>query len=171
MTPIIVRATQTPLIFWFNGSAGTGLTVLLVGEKSTLTVLNTEQVRPRSLTLPQKPPKLAKFLRQASSARASTERSNPNLIFPSNYFFLRSRSRFPVPSNLILNLIPDIGYSSVSYQLEELIIKPIRTIENPFLYLLSYWMPLTNAGTTVPRPSSCLHFPAILLISHRSRFL
>src|SRR5882762_2101626 len=66
-------------------------------------------------------------------SRYSAERSNPNLIFTTiahqlGQFF----APFKVEITRALKSNPDIGNSSVPYQLEELIVKPLRAVRDLF---------------------------------------
>ena len=101
-------------IFWINGSAGTGKT----------TIANTVADTCRSRQILG-----ASFF----CSRDDAECSNPNLIFTTiahqlGQFF----PSFHAEVSRALKANPDIGYSSVPYQLEELIVKPLRTVRESF---------------------------------------
>jgi hypothetical protein len=105
---------ETPRIFWINGSAGTG--------KTTIAYTVAEACRARK-TLG------ATFF----CSRYSADRSNPDLIFTTiahqlGLFF----TPFKVEISRALKSHPDIGSSSVPYQLEELIVKPLHSVRNSF---------------------------------------
>jgi hypothetical protein len=122
---------ETPRIFWINGSAGTG-NVLLIdlskidpghGTGKTTIAYTVAATCRANKTLG------ATFF----CSRYSAERSNPNLIFTTiahqlGQFF----PPFKVEITRALKSHPDIGYSSVLYQLEELIVKPLRAVEKIF---------------------------------------
>jgi hypothetical protein len=123
---------ETPHIFWINGSAGTGNPILLIdlgridaghGTGKTTIAYTIAATCKTNKTLG------ATFF----CSRYSAERSNPNLIFTTiahqlGQFF----TPFKTEITRILKSDPDIGSSSVPYQLEELIIKPLRAVRKLF---------------------------------------
>jgi hypothetical protein len=123
---------ESSRIFWINGSAGTGKTFLSTvwgninaehnTGKTTIAYTVAEACRANK-TLG------ATFF----CSRYSAERSNPNLIFTTiahqlGQFFAPFRTEIA----RALKSHPDIGYSSVPYQLEELILKPLRAVGDSF---------------------------------------
>jgi hypothetical protein len=123
---------ENPCIFWINGSAGTGKTVLFIDPgkidadhrtgKTTIAYTIAEACRANK-TLG------ATFF----CSRYSAERSDPNLIFTTiahqlGQFF----DPFKAEITRVLKSHPDIGYSSVPYQLEELIVKPLHAVGDSF---------------------------------------
>lgn len=106
--------TENPRIFWINGSAGTGKTTIastVAGACKELGILG------------------ASFF----CSRDDAECSNPSLIFTTIAYQLGQF--FPLFYSTVsqaLKANPDIGYSSVPYQLEELIVKPLRAIGTSF---------------------------------------
>ena len=101
-------------ILWINGSAGTG--------KSTIASTIASTCRARNILG-------ASFF----CSHQDAECSNPRLIFTTIAYQL---SRFcrsfgaEVSRTLIAN--PELGYASVSYQLEELIVNPLRVVGSAF---------------------------------------
>jgi hypothetical protein len=128
------NAKQTQCIFWINGSAGTGKIAAFRGPlklkvdaghgtgKTTIAYTVAEACRGNNALG-------ATFF----CSRYSAERSNPNLIFTTiahqlGQFF----PPFKVEITRALKSHPDIGYSSVPYQLEELIVKPLCAVGKGF---------------------------------------
>ncbi|KAF8809204.1 WD40 repeat-like protein [Phlegmacium glaucopus] len=98
---------NTP-IFWINGSAGTG--------KTTLSYTFADECKRRGI------PVTSFFC-----SRDFADRSNPNLIFASIAHHLgQTFPSFGVQLAEILQSNPHLASASVPYQLEELIIKPLR---------------------------------------------
>lgn len=107
-------ATDDRPIFWINGLPGTGKTAIaytIAKTCETYGILG------------------ASFF----CSRDDAECSNPNLVFTTIAYQLGLFcSGFKDEVTRALKLNPDIGYSSPSYQLEELIVKPLRTIGESF---------------------------------------
>jgi hypothetical protein len=106
--------TDKSRIFWINGSAGTG--------KTTIAFTIAEVCKEREILG-------ASFF----CSRDDAECSNPNLIFSTVAYQL---GQFFPPFNAevtqALKLNPDIGNAAVPYQLQELIVKPLRAVRNSF---------------------------------------
>jgi len=106
--------TENSRIFWINGSAGTG--------KTTIASTVAETCRRRRILG-------ASFF----CSRDDAECSNPGLIFTT---IAHQLGQFFPPFNAeltqALKANPDIGYSSVPYQLEELIVNPLRAVRDSF---------------------------------------
>jgi hypothetical protein len=124
------NAEEIPCIFWINGSAGTGksviLTIIIWGNidaecrtgKTTIAYTVAEACRANKTLA-------ATFF----CSRYSAERSNPNLIFTTIAHQLGHLfPPFKAKVTRALKSHPDIGYSSVTFQLEELIINPLRAV-------------------------------------------
>jgi len=104
---------DTP-IFWINGSAGTG--------KTTLAYTFADECRRRGI------PVTSFFC-----SRDFAERSNPNLIFTSVAHHLAQK--FPSFGHRLAEVLqadPQLATASVPYQLEELIINPLRSTRDSF---------------------------------------
>jgi hypothetical protein len=109
-----IDIAKHPLIFWINGSAGTG--------KTTIAYTVAEECRMRGILG-------ASFF----CSRDYAERSNPNLIFTTVAHQLGQFSPdFRAELTRVVQSNPDIVYSSPHYQLEELIVKPLRTVRTSF---------------------------------------
>ncbi|TDL19736.1 hypothetical protein BD410DRAFT_403326 [Rickenella mellea] len=101
-------------IFWINGSAGTG--------KTTIAYTVADACRRHRILG-------ASFF----CSRDDADCSNPKLIFPTIAYQLGQICvPFRVEVARALTSNRDIGYSSVPYQLDELIIKPLRSIGKAF---------------------------------------
>jgi hypothetical protein len=101
-------------IFWINGSAGTG--------KTTLAYTFADECRRRGI------PVTSFFC-----SRDFAERSNPNLIFASiAHHLAQIFPSFGVRLAEVLQLNPHLASASVPYQLEELIINPLRSTRDSF---------------------------------------
>ncbi|KAF8816093.1 WD40 repeat-like protein [Phlegmacium glaucopus] len=104
---------NTP-IFWINGSAGTG--------KTTLSYTFADECKRRGI------PVTSFFC-----SRDFADRSNPNLIFASIAHHLgQTFPSFGVQLAEVLQSNPHLASASVPYQLEELIIKPLRCTRDSF---------------------------------------
>ena len=106
--------TDNTCIFWINGSAGTG--------KTTIAYTIAEDCR-----------KNGQLGASFFCSRDDSECSNPGLIFTTIAYQLGQFSalyRDEVTRALRSN--PHIGYSSVPYQLEQLIVNPLRTLRGSF---------------------------------------
>lgn len=111
--------TESPLsphscIFWINGLAGTGKTTIAstVAEK-----LYRDGILGASFFC----------------SRDDTECSNPRLVFPTIAHQLALFSpQFKDAVHTAMERHPNIGYSDVSYQLEVLIVQPLRQIAHSF---------------------------------------
>ncbi|KAF8816069.1 WD40 repeat-like protein [Phlegmacium glaucopus] len=104
---------NTP-IFWINGSAGTG--------KTTLSYTFADECKRRGIPV-------ASFF----CSRDFADRSNPNLIFSSIAHHLGQT--FPSFGDQLAEVLrsnPYLASASVPYQLEELIIKPLRCTRDSF---------------------------------------
>jgi hypothetical protein len=126
------NVNKSPRIFWSNGSADTGKTALIIvwckidaedgTGKTTIAYTVAEVCRANKILG-------ATFF----CSRYSAERSNPNLIFTTIAHQLGQL--FP-PFKLEISRTrkshPNIGSSSVPYQLEELIVKPLHSVGDPF---------------------------------------
>jgi hypothetical protein len=107
-------AVDDSCIFWINGSAGTGKTTI------AFTVAETCK---RSNVLG------ASFF----CSRDDAECSNPHLIFPTIAYQLGMfNSLFRDQVAEVLRSQPDICYADLSFQLEELIVKPLCALGNSF---------------------------------------
>ena len=105
-------------VFWINGSAGTGKTTLAY----------TFAVRCKSREIP-----VMSFF----CSRDFAERSNPNLIFTSIAHQLgQAFPSFGDQLAEVLRLNPRLASASIPFQLEELIIKPLRSTRNSFCLCL-----------------------------------
>jgi len=101
-------------VFWINGSAGTGKTTLAY----------TFAVRCKHREIP-----VTSFF----CSRDFAERSNPNLIFTSIAHQLgREFPSFGDQLAEVLRLNPRLASASIPFQLEELIIKPLRSTRDSF---------------------------------------
>lgn len=101
-------------IFWINGSAGTG--------KTTIAFTIAHLCRDQNI------PCVTFFC-----SRDDADCSNPKLIFTTVAYQLRKIC--PPYRELISNVLqhdPDIGHSDLSYQLETLIVKPLRAVGKSF---------------------------------------
>jgi Cytidylate kinase len=142
--------TDDTCIFWINGSAGTG--------KTTIAYTIAEDCRKHQVLG-------ASFF----CSRDDSDCSSPGLIFTTIAYQLGQFSAlYRAEVTRALQSNPDIGYSSVPYQLEQLIVNPLRTIRGSFPPCVVYWMRSTNARTAGPHPSSCLHSLATSLNCHHS---
>jgi len=104
----------SPPVFWINGSAGTGKT----------TLAHTFAAECKSRGIP-----VTSFF----CSRDFAERSNPNLIFTSIAHHLsQTFPSFGVQLAAVLQLNPHLVSASIPYQLEELIIKPLRSTRDSF---------------------------------------
>lgn len=125
--------TEMLRIFWINGSAGTG--------KTTIAFTIAEACRKRGILG-------ASFF----CSRDDVECSSPNLIFSTLAYQLgQFFPPFNAKVNHALKSNPDIGYSSVPYQLEELIVKPLREVRNvfpPCVIVLDAFDECRDSGTT-----------------------
>jgi hypothetical protein len=107
-------STENSRIFWINGSAGTG--------KTTIAYTIAEACRTRGILG-------ASFF----CSRDDAECSNPGLIFTTIAHQLGLFCPpFDAEVRRTLQSNPDIGYSDVPYQLEELIVKPLRAVGELF---------------------------------------
>jgi hypothetical protein len=101
-------------IFWINGSAGTG--------KTTIAYTIADGCRAHGVLG-------ASFF----CSRDDADCSNPRLIFTTIAYQLgQSNPLYAAEVTRALQLNPDIGYSSVPYQLEQLIVKPLHTLQDAF---------------------------------------
>jgi hypothetical protein len=101
-------------IFWINGSAGTG--------KSTIAYTIAEGCRARGVLG-------ASFFCSRDDANCS----DPGLVFTTIAYQLgQSNASYAAEVTRVLQSNPDIGYSSVPYQLEQLIVKPLHNLQNSF---------------------------------------
>ncbi|TDL15087.1 WD40 repeat-like protein [Rickenella mellea] len=101
-------------IFWINGSAGTG--------KTTIAFTVAERCRRYGILG-------ASFF----CSRDDADCSNPKLIFPTIAYQLGQLCpAFKVQVAQAMKSHPDIGYSSLSYQLEKLIVEPLRSVRTSF---------------------------------------
>ena len=101
-------------VFWINGSAGSG--------KTTLAYTFADNCKRRGI------PVTSFFC-----SRDFAERSNPNLIFSSIAHQLAQKfPSFGVHLAEILQSNPHLASASVPFQLEELIIKPLRSTRDSF---------------------------------------
>jgi hypothetical protein len=107
-------ATANSCIFWINGSAGTG--------KTTIAYTIAKACSKKNILG-------ASFFCSCDDAASS----NPNLIFPTIAYQL---GLFCPPFGDevagVLKSHPDIGYSDLSYQLEQLILNPLLVIGGSF---------------------------------------
>ncbi|KAJ7924684.1 hypothetical protein B0H13DRAFT_1601442, partial [Mycena leptocephala] len=105
-------------IFWLSGSAGTG--------KTTIAYTVSQHCSSR------KPGILgASFFCSRDDANCS----NLRLIFPTIAYQLSLfNPQFATEVSKVLKAAPDIGYSSVQYQLEELIVNPLRIVRDSFTH-------------------------------------
>jgi hypothetical protein len=110
------RGQQQSRILWLNGSAGTG--------KTTIAYTVAQYCNDR------KPGVLgASFFCSRDDANCS----NPQLIFTTIAYQLSFfNSQFAAEVSKVLKAAPDIGYASVQYQLEELIVNPLRVARDSF---------------------------------------
>jgi hypothetical protein len=107
-------ASDGDTVFWMNGLAGTG--------KTTLAYTFTNGCKRRGI------PVMSFFC-----SRDFAERSNPNLIFSSiAHQLAREFPSFGVQLAEILRSNPHLASASVPFQLEELIIKPLRSTRDSF---------------------------------------
>ena len=103
-----------PPVFWINGSAGTG--------KTTLAYTFADYCRKRGI------PVTSFFC-----SRDFADRSNPNLIFTSiAHHLAQTFPSFGVQLAEVLRLNPHLASASVPFQLEELIINPLRSTRDSF---------------------------------------
>jgi hypothetical protein len=106
--------TEETCIFWMNGSAGTG--------KTTIAYTIAEDCRKHQVLG-------ASFF----CSRDDSECSNPGLIFTTIAYQLGQFSAlYRAEVTRALQSNPDIGYSSVPYQLEQLVVNPLRTLRGSF---------------------------------------
>ncbi|KAJ7842056.1 hypothetical protein B0H13DRAFT_2365401 [Mycena leptocephala] len=107
---------QQACIFWLNGSAGTG--------KTTIAYTVAQYCSNR------KPGILgASFFCSRDDANCS----NLRFIFTTIAYQLSLfNPQFATEVSKVLKAAPDIGYSSVQYQLEELIVNPLRMVRDSF---------------------------------------
>jgi hypothetical protein len=110
------RGQQQSRILWLNGSAGTG--------KTTIAYTVAQYCNDR------KPGVLgASFFCSRDDANCS----NPQFIFTTIAYQLSFfNSQFAAEVSKVLKAAPDIGYASVQYQLEELIVNPLRVARDSF---------------------------------------
>jgi hypothetical protein len=107
-------ATSDPCIFWIKGSAGTG--------KTTIAYSVAEDCRKHNVLG-------ASFF----CSRDDAECSNSRLIFTTIAYQLGLfNALFRDEVTRALKSNPDIGYSSEAYQLEQLIVKPLRALQGSF---------------------------------------
>jgi hypothetical protein len=107
-------AMEDTCIFWINGSAGTG--------KTTIAYTIAERCRADGVLG-------ASFF----CSRDDADCSNPGLIFTTIAYQLgQSNALFAAEVTRALKSNPDIGYSSVPYQLEQLIVKPLPALKDSF---------------------------------------
>jgi hypothetical protein len=105
---------ESARILWINGSAGTG--------KTTIACTVAEACRTRGILG-------ASFF----CSRNDADCSNPNLIFTSIAYQLgQFCPSYGVELARVLKSRPDIGYASVPYQLEELLVRPLQAVGHPF---------------------------------------
>ena len=103
-----------PPVFWINGSAGTG--------KTMLAYTFADYCRKHGI------PVTSFFC-----SRDFADRSNPNLIFTSiAHHLAQTFPSFRVQLAEILRLNPHLASASVPFQLEELIINPLRSTRDSF---------------------------------------
>jgi hypothetical protein len=101
-------------IFWINESGGTG--------KTTIAYTVADHCRKRDILG-------ASFF----CSRDDAECSNTSLIFTTMAYQLGNfNSEFKAEVSRVMSSNPDIGYSSVPYQLEQLIVKPLRSLVGSF---------------------------------------
>jgi hypothetical protein len=101
---------QEKCIFWTNGSAGTG--------KTTISYTVAEECRRRGILA-------ASFF----CSRDDSACSDPGLIFTTIAYQIGIFSPpFKAEVSRVMMSQPDIGYSSISYQLEQLIVNPLRSL-------------------------------------------
>jgi hypothetical protein len=101
-------------IFWINGSAGTG--------KTTIAYTIAKDCRAQDVLG-------ASFF----CSRDDADCSNSGLIFTTiAYQLCQFHPPYAAEVTRALQVDPDIGYSSVPYQLEQLIVKPLRTLQGSF---------------------------------------
>jgi hypothetical protein len=106
--------TEDTCVFWINGSAGTG--------KTTIAYTIAERCRTHGVLG-------ASFF----CSRDDADCSNPGLIFTTIAHQLgQTNALFAAEVTRALKSDPNIGYSNVSYQLEQLIVKPLRTLQGSF---------------------------------------
>jgi hypothetical protein len=105
---------ESTRIFWVNGSAGTG--------KTTIACTVAETCRTRGILG-------ASFF----CSRDDAECSNPNLIFTTIAYQLgQFCPSYGIEVARVLKSRPDIGYASVPYQLEELLVRPLQAVGHSF---------------------------------------
>jgi NACHT domain len=101
-------------IFWINGSAGTG--------KTTIACTVAEACRTSGILG-------ASFF----CSRDDAECSNPSLIFTTIAYQLgQFCPSYGMEVARVLKSRPDIGYASVPYQLEELLLRPLQAVGHSF---------------------------------------
>jgi hypothetical protein len=101
---------QEKCIFWINGSAGTG--------KTTISYTVAEECRKGGILA-------ASFF----CSRDDSACSDPNLIFTTIAYQIGIFSRpFKAEVSRVMMSQPDIRYASISYQLEQLIVNPLRSL-------------------------------------------
>jgi hypothetical protein len=107
-------ATATSRIFWINGSAGTGKTAIAY---TIAKACNEKNILGASFFC----------------SRDDTASSNPNLIFTTIAYQLGCFfPSFGIEVARVLKSHNDIGYSDLSYQLEQLIINPLLAVGESF---------------------------------------
>jgi hypothetical protein len=112
VSSVVEDASEHSRLFWINGSAGTG--------KTTIASTIAEACGRRGILG-------ASFF----CSRDDAECSNPKLIFPTIAYQLgQFFTPFDAQVTRALKLNPEIGYASVPFQLEELIVKPLRAVRN-----------------------------------------
>jgi len=110
----VADTSDTTPVFWINGQAGTG--------KTTLAYTFAVECKRREI------PVTSFFC-----SREFAERSNPNLIFTSIAHQLgRAFPSFGDQLAEVLRLNPHLASASIPFQLEELIIKPLRSTRDEF---------------------------------------
>jgi NACHT domain. len=113
-TGVTVTTTNNQPIFWINGSAGTG--------KTTIAYTVAEACRTHGILG-------ASFF----CSRDDADCSNPKLIFTTIAYQLgQLYPPFRDEVSKALKSNPDIGYSSVAYQLDVLIVKPLCAVRDGF---------------------------------------
>jgi hypothetical protein len=101
---------QEKCIFWINGSAGTG--------KTTISYTVAEECRKCGILA-------ASFF----CSRDDSACSDPRLIFTTIAYQIGIFSPpFKAEISRVMMPQPDIGYASISYQLEQLIVNPLRSL-------------------------------------------
>jgi hypothetical protein len=110
----ITSAADHSSIFWITGSAGTGKTTI-------------------AYTVAEDCKKANHLGASFFCSRDDADCSNPRFIFTTIAYQLGLyNSLYHDQVTQVLKLHPDIGYSDVSYQLEQLIVNPLQTLGNSF---------------------------------------